>query len=195
MPGLTVVPDLHNKSVAKACARCGIVQPVQNFHRNGEHASSWCKACRAERLQRLSPLTRVLNKISIGHEHGCWEWLGAKQGGGYGTLAFGPRSAPVAWLAHRYTYEHFIGGVPKGLQLDHLCRNRGCVNPWHLEPVTGLENVNRGLKAKGTHRVTRCPRGHPYSGDNLYINPVGAFECRICKRESVRRARERKAVS
>ena len=79
-------------------------------------------------------------------------------------------------LAHRVAYELQVGPIPVGLQLDHLCRVRSCVNPAHLEPVTSAENTRRGLRAMKTH----CPQGHPYAGENLLIRPTGQRRCRTC---------------
>ena len=72
----------------------------------------------------------------------CWRWTRATAGGGYGVFRVGGRNTP----AHRWSYEHLIAEVPEGLDLDHLCRNRWCVNPWHLEPVTRAVNARRGAR-------------------------------------------------
>lgn len=88
-------------------------------------------------------------------------------------------------------YEAFVGPIPDGLQLDHLCRNRGCINPGHLEPVTNRENARRGLHGI---LLERCPHGHPYDDENTVVNSAGGRECRACIRErsaeSYRRDRE-----
>lgn len=84
----------------------------------------------------------------------------------------------VRYLAHRWSYEHFVGPIPDGLELDHLCRNRGCANPAHLEPVTRRENALRGPGSK-----TACVHGHPYTSQNTYIRPDrGTRQCRECGR-------------
>lgn len=102
---------------------------------------------------------------------GCWLWMGnIHPRKGYGTFQL--RVGPDIWisrLAHRVSYEHFKGKIPEGLQIDHLCRVRSCVNPAHLEAVTGRENILRGTgwaatKAKQTH----CLRGHTLTEDNIY---------------------------
>lgn len=121
---------------------------------------------------------------------GCWLWIG-KMTHGYGKATIAMREVP----AHRFSYELFRGPIPAGLVLDHLCRVPLCVNPDHLEPVTNRENVRRGISAElNRHQyigITHCPDGHPYSGDNLYINPKGARNCRTCMRRRTRNWRMR----
>ena len=113
---------------------------------------------------------------------GCWEWGGARSKAGYGQIRSGGRG--VLLYAHRVAYELARGPIPPGLVIDHLCRNRGCVNPDHLEVVTNGENLLRGdTFAAENARKTHCPYGHPYQGDNLYLTPKhGHRQCRICTR-------------
>lgn len=136
------------------------------------------------------PKERFFAKVRKSNgEADCWEWLGAKTHNGYGRFGLDGRVR----LAHRVAYEWFVGSIPEGLELDHLCRERVCVNPTHLEAVTHHENTMRGqtITAKCA-AVTHCPQGHPYAGSNLYVRPNGARECRQCHRESARRYYVRK---
>lgn len=85
------------------------------------------------------------------------------------------------FMAHRLSYEYYIGPIGQDLQIDHLCRNRKCVNPAHLEPVSGSENIRRSRRHRAGGR-THCSRSHPLADDNLYIKPNGKRVCRQCER-------------
>lgn len=109
----------------------------------------------------------------------CWEWTGPRSNG-YGRI----RAAGRNMLAHRYAYELRKGPIPADLTVDHLCRNRGCVNPDHMELVPNVENVMRGESLHAANaRKTHCKRGHELVGDNLRIRPDGTRKCRACERE------------
>lgn len=126
-------------------------------------------------------------------DSGCWEWQGGRLPQGYGQFSW----RGVGKSAHLWSWLVSVGPIPEGLELDHLCRNRGCINPDHLEPVTHAENVRRGKPCKGAdHHYgarTHCPKGHPYAGENLRIYS-GHRQCRICNRERARAWREAKAL-
>ena len=120
---------------------------------------------------------------------GCWLWIASREGGGYGRfyLTHG-HGVP----AHRFAYELLVGPIPPGLEIDHLCRNRACVNPAHLEPVTHRINDLRGINPPAMNaRKTHCPHGHPYDLLNTYTGYKGCRDCRICHRlaERVRNAK------
>ncbi len=126
-----------------------------------------------------SPLERFLRKIQP-IESGCWLWQGALNGSGYGRLGVDYHLV----RAHRFSYEHFIGLIPSGMEPDHLCRNRACVNPDHLELVTSRQNTLRGDGATAQNaRKTTCPKDHPYD----YVDGQGRRRCRECRRETYRR--------
>jgi hypothetical protein len=125
-------------------------------------------------------------------QDGCWLWTAALDQSGYGL--FSGRPGGVSIRAHIWSYEFFVGEIPPGLELDHLCHtadkscmgggfdiHRRCCNPEHLEPVSSLVNAQRGRGAKRSH----CPQGHLYSIENTYLNPKGAQVCRICRKNEM----------
>jgi len=138
----------------------------------------WCLMHRGMNLRRFWSLIEVSD---------CWDWRGRIDRDGYGR--YGKRGV----LAHRVTWTLLVGPIPDGYHVDHLCRNKGCVNPDHLEPVTAGTNVRRtppGMKGRHHNRVnsrkTECMRGHPLSGQNLYVTPSGYRNCKTCRREANR---------
>ncbi len=121
----------------------------------------------------------------------CWEWLASRGESGYGRLRFNGKEVK----AHRYAYELLVGPIPEGLDLDHLCRNRGCVNPRHLEPVTRSVNLRRSPLIHPGH----CPQGHLYDDENSYFERTKkgyvTRKCRECRKILSRRWYERKRAA
>lgn len=137
-------------------------------------------------------LDRIWAKTRLNAETGCWEWTGKTNERGYGYIQIGRQSR----RAHRVAYEAFLGEVPDGLVLDHLCRVRNCMNPAHLEPVSHAENVRRGeapsRRSWKLNPRSHCPQGHPYDEANAYIRPNGRRMCRACAQARKRRYRQEK---
>jgi hypothetical protein len=136
----------------------------------------------------LTPIQRALVAL-LNHPpdsvSSCWLWDGYLSSNGYAML--GGKKGKKGIRVHRLMFEHFFRKVPEGMELDHLCRVRRCVNPTHLEIVTHKENMRRGFNGRKTH----CLRGHPLTGDNLrIIRSTGARQCLTCKREREGKCRQ-----
>lgn len=129
-----------------------------------------------------------LIKEKVNKTASCWIWTGCVASNGYSKLSFESKHTS----AHRVFYKWFKGPIEDGLQIDHLCRNKLCVNPDHLEAVTPKVNTLRSenIAAKNSRR-TICLKNHPLAGNNLYITPDGRRQCRMCVnfRSEVYRAR------
>jgi hypothetical protein len=120
---------------------------------------------------------------------GCWLWTGQVQPNGYGRFGIGSRTDGTRKkvLAHRWSYEHFVGPIPAGMTIDHLCGVRNCVKPAHLEPVHHAVNLRRGdTEAARNAAKTHCPQGHPYDAENLVVNRKGQRTCRACHQQKSR---------
>ena len=130
---------------------------------------------------------RFWNKCTLDPASGCWLWTGGMNGTGYGRVKLNKRMQ----YPHRVAYEAMVGAVPAGLQLDHLCRNRSCCNPAHLEAVTASENMKRARSV--VKPVSRCIAGHEFVPENTYLTPDGR-RCKACHRRRERERSRRKSI-
>jgi len=133
----------------------------------------------------VEPIVRFRAKVRVDQESGCHVWTGAIDKCGYGRFGSGGRRSNrgQTGLAHRFIYEFSVGPIPEKFDIDHLCRNRGCVNPEHLRAVTHKENVlapgalsPSAIQSKKTH----CYRGHEFTEDNLVKSSLPGRRCKTC---------------
>lgn len=131
-------------------------------------------------------MKRFFDKVDTSGD--CWEWTGAKRPTGYGNFYYGGR----VMGAYRASYLINVGEIPDGFEVDHLCRNRGCVNPAHLEAVDKKTNMHRSDSFSGVNaRKTHCLNGHEFSQENTRIKSGSKRSCRTCERERLRVYRSR----
>ena len=137
----------------------------------------------ASRTRRAAMTEQAIQRFwaKVQVTEGCWLWNGTTNRAGYGRCGGG--------FAHRVAYQFIVGRIPEGMELDHLCRQRNCVNPDHLEPATHHVNMLRGCQAQQTH----CINGHPFNDENTRIrvrrDGTTSRQCYPCVRERQRRSR------
>lgn len=179
--------------VSKVCVADDCDRPPWARGLCAKHYQRWKKNGSWER-RPASTLDRWLAKVDkegpipeyAPHLGPCWLWTAAiYKATGYGQ--FNADGKPGS--AHRWGYQALVGPIPEGLQLDHLCRVRACVNPAHLEPVTPKENMRRTPAASKTH----CKQGHEFTPENTYVTEAGHRRCRACNRNNA--ARQRKVLA
>lgn len=133
-------------------------------------------------------LDRFSNKVIV-LSNGCHQWTGAKDRDGYGKFQLDGKCI----FAHRYAYQCRYGALDTSLVIDHLCRNRACVNPEHMEQVTTQENTRRGGHYESLK--THCDHGHEFTDENTYICTRGWRNCRTCRKIADRKRRAKRCLS
>jgi hypothetical protein len=174
--------------VEVACTTCG--RPLFLMPARVRRAKRFfCdKRCYAG-YSAVSLVPRLFSRVDR-QANGCWRWTGAIDQQGYGRIDVGAPSHTMVYV-HRVMYELHRGAIPAGLHIDHLCRNRWCCNPDHLEAVTSGENFRRGMSPSAVQaRSSFCIRGHEFTPDNTRIYRNGRRVCMQCQREHWRKWRE-----
>lgn len=171
-----------------ACLDCGKTRWVKVV--NGNAQSPRCNICASKKASGHYPRKPLKERFwqKVLKTDGCWLWQGfCNKVSGYGQI----QADGIPHFVHRLSYEWAYGvSLPLGhsLEIDHLCRNRLCVKPSHLELVTHRENTLRGIGITAKHaKATVCPQGHIYDLFNTYYRPGGGRDCKMCLKERDRR--------
>jgi hypothetical protein len=150
-------------------------------------------------VRNITPLKDRFNaKVSRQPGDGCWLWTGHIGTHGYGTISIVTPSGRRPDVAHRVSYELYVGPIPDGLVIDHLCRARACVRPSHLEAVTPRTNFLRSDHPSAvSSRRNRCKYGHELTPENIRVSAIGKRDCRQCvrRRNAARRTTESRTLS
>lgn len=144
-----------------------------------------------ERTLDSASLDRFTAKITV-ESPGCWIWTASTNPQGYGVFRLGGKAVG----AHRAAWALLVGSIPPGLEVDHLCRVRNCVNPDHMELVTQKVNMARGsvyvLMAARFAAITECKHGHPFTPENTGTHTGGRRYCKTCKKQRLREYEKRR---
>lgn len=175
----------------RTCSIEGCERPLNACGWCGMHYRRWRKTGDPLATPRRGPALkpeaeRFWSKVDKNGPNGCWVWTAGT------LLGYGQFRGSAETYAHRWAYVALVGPIPEGLQLDHLCRNRACCNPAHLEPVTRKENILRGESPIAQNkRKMVCKNGHPLVPGNLTNRSNGVRQCATCHRAANRRSAER----
>lgn len=185
----------NSRENLKKCNLCSVFQNLDQFHvckTSIDKKHPHCKSCKYKKY-KARYVSTAKPKIPfdvkfwsrVNKTENCWLWTGAISDG-YGSVNVGNGKYDKA---HRVSYRLLKGGIPNALHLDHLCRQRNCVNPDHLEPVSMRENLNRGLMHLGNRIIVdgkalclKCKWGHDFNKENTYIRRNGFRQCKVCSR-------------
>lgn len=180
----------------KTCIACSKTKPIGDFYAGKNMADgrlNRCKVCCRNRCfsgaagrPKKTIRERFDEKYTIEPNSGCWLWTRSLGMNGYGSISSG---SGEKLLAHRVSYELHIGELTDGAFVCHHCDNPPCVNPHHLflgSPQDNMDDMwskGRGrtsARVLASKKITHCPKGHPLSGENLYVTPSGSRDCRMC---------------
>lgn len=149
-------------------------------------------------LRRFLEKMKVMTTPNPRTGTACWIWIASRhRGSGYGVMRVGSRTDGTRRLvaAMRLSYEHWSEPIRPGLELDHVCTQKACVNPEHLEPVTHAENMRRyGCVSIPRQAQAACLRGHAFTNKNTYVDSTGSRHCRQCRKEQARAWRARQKL-
>jgi hypothetical protein len=175
----------NNQSTINKCAVANCERPVPGKHLCRTHRERLRRKGNLEYQYKPSLIERFWQYVEKSDADSCWNWKGALTKKGYSVFSVNAKYT----RGHRFSYELAKGKIPKGLVVDHLCRNTSCVNPNHLEAVSGRINILRGLSPSAKNATkTHCPKNHEYTYENTGYTITRRY-CKQCKKERARATR------